>query len=63
MTADGMDGKTPREDAYQQLVSSPDPIHKMGKDLVTLLAFLGCAESAKSTCANTFSYIEMSYEC
>ena len=37
------------------VVSSPDPTHKMGKGLVTLLALLGCAESAKSTCANTFS--------
>ena len=31
------------------VVSSPDPTHKMGKGLVTLLAFLGCAESAKIT--------------
>ena len=28
------------------LVSSPDPCHKKGKGLVTLLTFLGCADSA-----------------
>ena len=32
--------------AEGELVSSPDPTHKTGKGLVTLLTFLGCAESA-----------------
>ena len=32
--------------ARLHLVSSPDPTHKVGKGLVTLLTFLGCAESA-----------------
>ena len=30
----------------EQVVSFPDPTHKTGKGLVTLLAFLGCADSA-----------------
>ena len=37
---------------YIRVVSSPDPTHKMGKGLVTLLTFLGCADSAIHTCTN-----------
>ena len=33
------------------------PSHKTGKGLVTLLAFLGCADSAIRTCANTFDLV------
>ena len=38
-------------------VSSPDPTHKTGKGLVTLLAFLGCADSAIHMCTNTFDMV------
>ena len=37
------------------LVSSPDHTHIMGMGRVTFEHCLDCAESAKSTCANTFS--------
>ena len=37
------------------LVPRPHPL--MGKGLVTLLAFLGCADSAIRTCTNTFELV------
>ena len=38
------------------LVSSADHTHIMGMNQVIFEHCLGCAESANSTCANTFSY-------